>query len=105
MRLLANDALYLAYFVALITAALLLALLPRMGLLSGRRREVGAGVTMEAVVSRGATSLRVIHGAFVIATALNIGVAQVVFPFMSKGITEYAFAMVLLETIAWGYLF
>jgi hypothetical protein len=58
----------------------------------------------DATVQRGPQSLKIIHGTFVVITVINLGIAQVVFPFLPPRISRFSFVMIIFETLAWAYL-
>lgn len=98
-----NQIAYLFYFFSLIGIAIGLEVIRYLP----SRRTVNTGsmaLSVNASVKRGAVSLQIIHGTFVVITAINIGIAQVVFPFLPPRINRFSFVMMVLETFAWAYL-
>lgn len=50
--------------------------------------------------------MAVLHNfAFVVIAALNLGIGQIVFPNLPPRITRFSFAIIVLETAAWAYIF
>jgi hypothetical protein len=102
-HLLTNQIAYLIYFVLLILIAFGLAIIPHLPpRLTGNTGNMV--VTVDATVQRGPQSLKIIHGTFVVITVINLGIAQVVFPFLPPRISRFSFVMIIFETLAWAYL-
>jgi hypothetical protein len=99
-----NQVAYLVYVVLLVVLG---PILEGVSHVRARIKTTAANRTtvhVEATVTRGDASLRIFHGAFLSVTAINIGIGQIVIPLLTI-IRDYAFVIMLLETLAWAYLF
>jgi hypothetical protein len=98
--ILSNAVLYPVYLFALITAFIAAIIRSRLP----ANLPAGAAALANATVKRGDTSMGVFHGTFLIITGINLGIAQVVIPYLPPAMQSFSFLMMLVEIGIWGYL-